>query len=113
MKKKFSKILGLALALAMVMAMLSACGGGDNGSGSGSDSGSGGGSDKGGETKGKIAYIVGNLGDKSFSDSGKRAGTLRPLRPATPPRPTSSRTISATRWTRGTPISWPPTPTRM
>jgi len=71
MKKKFSKILGLALALAMVMAMLSACGGGGGGDKPADDKNSGGGSGGEGGGKGKIAYIVGNLGDKSFSDSGE------------------------------------------
>ena len=50
---------------------------------------------KGGEEINKrIAYVVGNLGDKSFNDSGeeKRAGTARPSRSATRPRLINGRT---------------------
>lgn len=59
------KLLSTILASTMVLSLaLTACGGGDKKQPDGN---------KGGDTatKGKIAYIVGNLGDKSFSDSGE------------------------------------------
>ena len=58
MKKLASILLVAAMALSLV-----ACGGGDSTTTSGGSSAASG--------KGKIAYIVGNLGDKSFSDSGE------------------------------------------
>lgn len=70
MKKFASILLVAAMALSLV-----ACGGGDSSSASTSTPAAGGSSTaastpaEGG--KGKIAYIVGNLGDKSFSDSGE------------------------------------------
>lgn len=65
------KLLSTILASVMVLSLaLTACGG-DNNPGESKDPGNqGGGGDATG--KGKIAYIVGNLGDKSFSDSGQK-----------------------------------------
>lgn len=67
MKKFASILLVAAMALSLV-----ACGGGDSSTAGGSSAAAGGSSAAaGGESKGKIAYVVGNLGDKSFSDSGE------------------------------------------
>ena len=90
MKKFASIFLVAAMALSLV-----ACGGGDSSSASTSTPAAGGSSTaastpaEGG--KGKIAYIVGNLGD-------------------TPPRPTSTRTASWTLWIRATSTSSAPPP---
>lgn len=65
MKKFVSILLLAAMALSLV-----ACGGGDSSTATTSGSNSAAASTT-GESKGKIAYIVGNLGDKSFSDSGE------------------------------------------
>lgn len=54
------KLISVLLAVAMVLA-LAACGGGTTTESKAPES----------TSKGKIAYIVGNLGDKSFSDSGE------------------------------------------
>lgn len=63
--KKVLKV-GVVLTLVLSMLILGACGGA-----AGSKKAEG-------EGKGKIAYIVGNLGDKSFSDSGEAGmNTLR------------------------------------
>lgn len=64
------KLLSTILASTMVLSLaLTACGGGDK---KPDDKGAADGG------KGKIAYIVGNLGDKSFNDSGERGmETLR------------------------------------
>ena len=66
--KKFASI----LLVAAITLSLVACGGGDSSTAGGSSAAAGGSSAAaGGESKGKIAYVVGNLGDKSFSDSGE------------------------------------------
>ena len=64
MKKLVSILMTAAMSLS-----LAACGGSSSGTDT-SSSGSSAASDS-GESKGKIAYIVGALGDKSFSDSGE------------------------------------------
>ncbi|HCV54618.1 MAG TPA: BMP family ABC transporter substrate-binding protein [Erysipelotrichaceae bacterium] len=64
MKKLVSILMTAAMSLS-----LAACGGSSSGTDT-SSSGSSAAADS-GESKGKIAYIVGALGDKSFSDSGE------------------------------------------
>lgn len=68
------KLISTILASTMVLSLaLTACGGGNKET---TESKAPEGGDS--ATKGKIAYIVGNLGDKSFSDSGERGmETLR------------------------------------
>ena len=70
--KKFSRLTKTMLCLLMVLAMLavSACSSSSSSSDS-DDETDAEADDETTEVKGKIAYIVGNLGDKSFSDSGE------------------------------------------
>lgn len=62
----------VSMTLTAVMALsLAACGGTSSNTGTSSSAASSSAADAGTQSKGKIAYIVGALGDKSFSDSGE------------------------------------------